>query len=129
MLALAAMLLQLLFAAEHASAMAAAAARGGSDGTPLGFLEICTAQGLITIPAPPGTAPSDPAQNSSGGKSCSVCGTAAATGAASTPTAIAVQISVTLLLHPVVLIPTQVHISPAGCNPHRITRAPPVFLL
>jgi hypothetical protein len=43
-------LVQVLGASEHLSAMAATAAGASGDG-PLGFLNICTAQGLATIPA------------------------------------------------------------------------------
>lgn len=85
--ALAAMLFQLLFAMEHASAMAVAAAKGGADGTPMGFLEICTARGLLRIPAPVGTGLDEqPAPRTNTGESCAVCGTAAVSGATDAPT-------------------------------------------
>ena len=82
-----AMLFQILFAVEHASAMAVAAAQGGADGAPLGFLDICTARGLLRIPAPAGTSNDEqPAPRSGGGESCAVCGTAAVSGATHAPT-------------------------------------------
>ena len=84
--ALFAMLFQILFAVEHASAMAVSAAKGGADGTPMGILEICTARGLLRIPAPAGTGLGEqPAPRSSGAESCVVCGTSAVSGATSTP--------------------------------------------
>ncbi|PLX39031.1 MAG: hypothetical protein C0606_00340 [Hyphomicrobiales bacterium] len=43
------MLLQVVFAAEHASAMAVAAGIGGPTGTPIGFLQICTADGIVSL--------------------------------------------------------------------------------
>ncbi|MCW2307929.1 DUF2946 family protein [Rhodobium gokarnense] len=75
-LALWAMLLQAAFAAEHASAMAVAAAIGGPDGTSLGFLQICTADGIVTIGAD-----GKPIPRSNDGTSCLLCGIAAVGGA------------------------------------------------
>jgi hypothetical protein len=96
-----AMLLQVLFAAEHASAMAAAVARGGPDGKPMGLLDICTAQGLLRLPAPAGAdgKAGAPASNP-GGATCAVCVTAATAGNGDVPAAA-----------PAAIIPTQLQIA------------------
>ncbi len=83
-LGLLAMAMQLLFAAEHASALAVSAARGGGDGTPLGFLQICTAEGLVDIAPGSGQPSPDGSRNAA---SCVVCGTSCVTGAMAAPTA------------------------------------------
>jgi len=88
-LSLFAMLLQFLFTLDHVSAMAVAAARGGPDGSPLGLLQICTAQGLIRIPAPNGVGPDGrplpPASHNGGADVCVLCGTAAVSGSSGAP--------------------------------------------
>ncbi len=71
------MALQVIFAAEHASATAVAGALGGPTGTPLGFLQICTADGI----APLGETDDDGPAHDRGDESCVICGTAAVAGA------------------------------------------------
>ncbi len=82
-MALFAMLLQVLFTAEHYSALAAAIT--GQSGNSGGFLQICTPQGLAVI--------ADPGQNGSGeevpitgsGPACAICGSVATSGAIDLP--------------------------------------------
>ncbi|MCP4935176.1 MAG: hypothetical protein GY927_13470 [bacterium] len=82
-LSLWAILLQSIFAIDHASALAAASARGGPSGNPLGLIKICTAQGLISILPPAGTGlgeqkPASPPSS----ENCFVCSVAFVTDAA-----------------------------------------------
>lgn len=129
--ALFAMLFQTLFAMEHVSALAAAAARGNADGGPAGFMEICTARGIlrIAIPASPATQeernwPQLPRSGSN--IDCAVCGTAAIAGASAVP-------SMPALLAPapvqVISIPpfTHSHLSATGFKRAGTTRGPPCF--
>lgn len=121
-----AMLLQVLLAAEHASAMAVAVAKGGPDGRPMGFLDICTAQGLLRLPVPAGIGgKAAPPVSHSGGAACAVCATAAATGNADVPIAA-----------PAAIIPTQLQVAlvvsaafgpvlAAGLDRSHPVRAPP----
>lgn len=125
LVALLAMLLQVLFAAEHASAMAAAIAKGGSDGKPLGFLDICTAQGLLRIPAPTGDAGNTEAPATNNGAGCAVCATAAATGAADMPLANPTASTPTLLLIAVVEASHVGHVETRGFDRTNPVRAPP----
>ena len=81
-LGLLAMAMQLLFAAEHASALAVSAARGGADGPPPGFLQICPAEGLVSIAPEPGRTNPDGSRNAAG---CVVCGPSCVPGAMEAP--------------------------------------------
>jgi hypothetical protein len=76
-LALFAMFWQVLFTAAHLSAMATAAALGGPTGERLGFLQICTAEGLATINLSEVDGDHQPRSSSNGAISCLLCGTAA----------------------------------------------------
>ncbi|PLX45898.1 MAG: hypothetical protein C0605_00235 [Hyphomicrobiales bacterium] len=80
--ALLSMFLQVVFSAEHASASAAATAMGGSAGLPVGFLQICTAEGLVRL-SPPGD--NESGSGAKGGEACAICGVAAVSGAAEIP--------------------------------------------
>lgn len=125
LVALFAMLFQILFAMEHASAMAVAAAKGGADGTPMGFLDICTARGLLRIPAPVGTGLDEqPAPRSSGGENCAVCGSAAVSGATDTPVAGLIT-SHPHLLRVVIIKPADLNSPSAGFRRSGTTRGPP----
>jgi len=125
-IALLAMLFQTLFAMEHASAMAVASAKGGADGTPLGFLEICTASGLLRIPVPVGTGlDQQPAPRSSGGETCAICGTAAVSGSSDTPADISV-VTHPHLLRVTIAAPASTVILSAGFKRSGTTRGPPV---
>ncbi len=83
-----AMLLQVLFFAEHAGASAVRAMGHAAPGEKIGFLEICTGEGIVLIPV--GSVPSSttgPAQGQSHGpsgssssSSCAVCVSASACG-------------------------------------------------
>lgn len=76
-LALFAMVLQALFAAEHVSAMAVSSAIGGPTGDPLGFLQICTANGVANLDDED-DGPQTPRGN---GEPCVLCGSAAVSSA------------------------------------------------
>lgn len=77
------MSLQVTFTAAHLSAMSVAAAIGGPTGERLGFLQICTAEGLRTAPLDPST----PHSHGEGSEiSCAICGSAAVNGFEGVPT-------------------------------------------
>lgn len=78
------MMLQIVFSAEHASASAAATALGGPVGMPVGFLQICTAEGLVRVRMPMDGGLPDP-QGAGGGEACAICGVAAVSGATEAP--------------------------------------------
>ncbi|PLX38270.1 MAG: hypothetical protein C0606_08630 [Hyphomicrobiales bacterium] len=84
-----AMLLQAVFAAEHISAMSVASARGAADGLPLGFLELCTARGFtpLTRTGQPGSDLPAPTSPGGSGKTCVLCGSASVAGAVAAPEA------------------------------------------
>lgn len=81
-----AMLLQVLFFAEHAGASAVRAMGHAAPGEKIGFLEICTGEGIVLIPV--GSVPSSttgPAQgqnhtSGSSSSSCAVCVSASVCG-------------------------------------------------
>lgn len=125
LMALFAMLFQILFAMEHASAMAVAAAKGGADGTPMGFLEICTAKGFLRIPAPVGSGLDEqPAPRSSSGESCAVCGTAAVSGA-SNSSAMVLVVTHPHLLRVTLVSPADIDSPSPGFRRSGTTRGPP----
>ena len=82
-MALFAMLLQVVFTAEHYSALAATVS--GIPGKAGGFLQICTPQGLARVAAPGSEGTDDPAPATGGGPACAICGSVATAGAVDLP--------------------------------------------
>ncbi len=68
-----AILLHLLLTTAHVSAEAEAVAIGGPNGQPLGFLQICTAEGLRSIPLSGEAGEGSPADHGAMER-CPVCG-------------------------------------------------------
>jgi hypothetical protein len=129
LLALLAMLAQAVFAMEHVSAMAVAAARGGSDGSPLGILEICTAQGLLRIRAPldEGSQKQSPPGRNGAGESCVLCSSASITGAAGVPLGDIAIIAIERPFQVEPLIVHDQHVPMAGPRRAGDTRGPPAI--
>ena len=115
------MVLQALFAAEHVSAMAVSSAIGGPTGDPLGFLQICTANGVANLDDEDG-GPQAPHNN---GEPCVLCGSAAVSSAIQSAMPVIADTPATPIANPV-LRPAEAPLLQRVACRAGTTRAPPV---